>query len=293
MSGKTGSIAGLLLLVCVAADAGASSGGISGLSGNPANGGDICNICHSGGTVPTVTITGPLTVQAGSTSRYQLVISGGQQVAGGLDVSVDGGSLSAIDAGTYILNGEVTHTTPRDAVGFPFPAVTFEFDWTAPLSAGTVHMYGAGNSVDLASATNGDAAAADELQIVVEGATATPGESSGPDLSPLLVTGFDVSTGDISLSYETACGASDNSIHYGPLDQVATHGWTGSECAIGSGGTYGAFHPGSGSYFFVVVGHDGSVEGSYGKGPAPLERPDYPGSVCGRIQDLGNTCVQP
>ena len=46
-----------------------------------------------------------------------------------------------------------------------------------------------------------------------------------------------------------------------------------------------------GSYFFVIVGDDDAVEGSYGPDGALTERPAS--GACGLAQDLGNTCAQP
>src|SRR3990172_1566682 len=50
--------------------------GITGYSGNPAtNGGAICTNCHSGGIVPTVTLSGPPSVAPSATNSYALTIS--------------------------------------------------------------------------------------------------------------------------------------------------------------------------------------------------------------------------
>lgn len=143
----------------------AFSGGISGYSGNPAtNGGATCTLCHSGGIVPSVSLSGPNSVAPGSTHTYTLTISGGQEVAGGLDVSVTGGMLTVSAAGTKLLNNEITHTASKPAAN---GEVTFSFDWTAPVS-GSVTMYAAGNSVDGQSGAQGDNSAATQLSIAVE-----------------------------------------------------------------------------------------------------------------------------
>lgn len=142
------------------------SSGMSGYSGNPAtNNGRICTTCHSGGSGPSVSMSGPSMVEVGSTSAYSLLIQGGQKVAGGFDVSATQGTLVASESGTQLMNGEVTHTRPRsaDAAG----DVTFQWDWTAPATAGTVTMYGAGNSVDLDGDDDGDNANSDSLQVQV------------------------------------------------------------------------------------------------------------------------------
>ena len=51
---------------------GAFSGGIASTSFSPVTG---CNGCHSGGTVPTVTLTGPTSVDPDSTNEYTLTVS--------------------------------------------------------------------------------------------------------------------------------------------------------------------------------------------------------------------------
>jgi len=113
---------------------------------------------------------------------------------------------------------------------------------------------------------------------------ATPGEAVD-----LRVLGFDPDSGNLAVWYSPACQASDHDLYFGLLDQVSTHGWSGAECGIGAGGMYSIFAPGSDSYFFVVVGHGGVVEGSYGRDSAGTERPTSAAS-CGRVQDLTNSC---
>ena len=144
-----------------------SSEGISGRSGNPATfEGQICTACHFGGATPVVTLNGPTTVDAGTTNLYTLTISGGQEIAGGLDVSVTDGTLQVVDTDMQILDGEVTQTMPRnaDATG----SVSFEFEWTAPSEVGSIDMYGAGNSVDLNGGKSGDDASTDSMTITVQ-----------------------------------------------------------------------------------------------------------------------------
>ena len=287
-------VVGLFLLLPFAAliKPQASSSGINGFSGDPATGGLTCNKCHSGGATPSVTLSGPTLVQPGETNIYSLTVGGGQEEAGGLDVSASQGALAIADLGTYLLGGEVVHSNPRLVNPVTFE-VTWSFRWTAPLTGGTVTLYGAGNSVNLQSGNNGDAANTDTLTITVAG-NSTPGEVSGPDQSPMLVTGFDRATGDLSLSYETGCGTTDNNLYFGPLDQVATWNWSGDTCNIGVSGTYAGFNPGPDSYFFVVVGNDNTSEGSYGTmrrtDGSESERDDFPSNGCGQTQDLSQSC---
>jgi hypothetical protein len=122
---------------------------------------------------------------------------------------------------------------------------------------------------------------------------ATPGEATD-----LLVTGYDSGTGAISISWTPACGASDHHVEFGPLDSVETYGYSGQDCSIGSGGSYTAFNPGPGSFFFMVVGNDGAgIEGSYGistAGGSPAERPeDLLDPSCSLTQNLSQRCDGP
>lgn len=271
----------------------AFSNGVIGLSGNPAtNKGGFCTNCHTGGVAPFVVIAGPSPVAAGSMNVYSLQISGGQSTAGGLDVSVDGGTLIASDPGTHATTGEVGPEITHDA---PRPVnmqgrVIFSFTWQAPATPGTYTFYGAGNSVNLNGNFNGDNAATATFQVVVEGAAGTPGETSDPALQPLLATGYDDISGDISVSFATGCNTDDNNIYYGPLSLVSTLGFTGEVCDVGIAGT-AAFNPGTGSYFFLVVGNQALVEGSYGRDDGSVERSPFVGNACGEAQDLSASCT--
>ena len=267
----------------------AFSSGLLGYSGNPStNSGNFCALCHNTGIAPTVTLTGPTVVAPGSTNSYTLVISGGQQTAGGLDVSATSGTLSVNDAGTQLLGGEITHVAPRMVNGNL--EVVFTFAWQAPFLPGNAILYAAGNSVDLQGGTNGDNAGATSLQLSVQIASGTPGESSTDGLAPLLVSGYDDSTDEISISYESGCETDDNNIYFGDLSQVSTMGWSGEACNIGTLGT-ATFSPGNGSYFFVVVGNKADKEGSYGRSSDGLEREPFMLAFCGDTQDISDACL--
>jgi hypothetical protein len=285
-------LAGIGLLVGATPIVEASSTGVTGFSGDPSTGGLYCDQCHSGGVVPVVTISGPTAVGTGTTNTYTLTIAGGQAIAGGLDISASGGSLS-VNAGEFnmqLLGGEITHSAPRPAQGFP-RRVVWSFDWTAPAAPGTSTIYGAGNSTNDGNGSNGDAAAITMLQVSVTGAAGTPGETSEPGiLPPLLVTGYNNLTGEISISYESSCETDQNNIYYGNLADVSLWNWTDQVCDIGVGGA-GAFTPAGDSIFFVVVGNKSGKEGSYGQSSAGMERSTTLANVCGETQDLSGTCM--
>lgn len=159
----------LAAVLAAALPAPANNGGIPGYSGNPAhNGGQICNSCHSGGVAPLVVLSGPSTVDGGTTHTYSVSVSGGQQVACGFGASAGDGELLVAEPGTQIFNGDATHTAPRAVDGMG--GCTFTFDWMAPYAGGSVEIYAAGNSVNDNAQTAGDQAAADSLTVMVNGA---------------------------------------------------------------------------------------------------------------------------
>lgn len=265
----------------------AYSSGIFGRSGNPAtNGGSTCNACHSGGTTPTVTLTGPSSVTPSSSNTFTLRIAGGQRVAGGLDVSTTAGTLGVIDIGTQLLSGEITHDNPRAAA--TDGSVTFTFQWTAPATPGSATLYAAGNSVDLSGSSGGDRAGTTSKIVTINAAQA-PGEAATGALAPLRVTAFDRATGTMTISYGVPCGATDHAVVWGPLAQVSTYGWNGQACSIGNTGT-ASFTPGPGNRFLVVVARNGSREGSYGTDGDGAERPPFGSGACGATFDLAGRC---
>lgn len=138
-----------------------------------------CNTCHSGGSTPTVTLTGPTTVSADSTNQYtlQIAVIGGQN-RGGLNVATSDGVFAVgggASSGTQIMagqggRGEVTHTNPKTASG---SFITFSFLWTAPSSPTIVTLDGWGNAVDGNGNTTGDKATLATLDVTVEEAPPT------------------------------------------------------------------------------------------------------------------------
>lgn len=121
----------------------------------------------------------------------------------------------------------------------------------------------------------------------------TPGETAGAQRQPLRVTAYDGASGVLSLTYGAACAALDNNLVYGDLSGVSTYAYTGAACSIGNTGAFDWLPPGGAPshLFLLIVGHDGSVEGSYGRNSAHAERPPHTGlASCGIPQDLSNPC---
>jgi hypothetical protein len=118
----------------------------------------------------------------------------------------------------------------------------------------------------------------------------TPGEASGPAGSAMRVTGHDPGAGSVTVSYEPACGATDHTVYFGNLAELAAGAYSGSSCGHGTSGS-ATFAPGAGDVYWIVVASDGTVEGSYGRDSGGSERPeDTQPSACNLPQDLGGSC---
>jgi hypothetical protein len=123
---------------------------------------------------------------------------------------------------------------------------------------------------------------------------ATPGQASRPQVSAQQMrASYNRVTGQVEVAYTPACSASNHTIYFGNLAGVSTYDYTGAACNVGISGT-ASFNPGPGSAFFLVVGHDGAVEGSYGQRSSGVERPEdtaTPG--CDLPQNLAGSCDPP
>lgn len=124
-------------------------------------------------------------------------------------------------------------------------------------------------------------------------AATTPGEASGLTSGQLLVTGYDRVSGGITITYAPACSATQNNIEVGDLTRTAmsSYNWSNRACNIGNTGT-ATFYPGLDAYFFIIVGRDASVEGSYGRASSGAERPESTTNVnCANVpQQLASRC---
>jgi hypothetical protein len=100
-----------------------------------------CN-CHS--TTPnsniTVTLSGPDTVAAGSTTNYTFSVSTtGSFTRGGIDIAVSNGTLNiGTSSGIKMLSGEIVHNARFTG------ATTKTFTYTAPSTPGVITMYATG-----------------------------------------------------------------------------------------------------------------------------------------------------
>jgi hypothetical protein len=99
-------------------------------------------------------------------------------------------------------------------------------------------------------------------------------------------------TGEIDFSYTPACDATDHTVYYGDLANIATYDWSDAACNVGISGN-ASFNPGAmDNMFFVVVANNSLEEGSYGQDSGGLERPEDIGTpTCDHVQNLAQvTC---
>jgi hypothetical protein len=123
-----------------------------------------------------------------------------------------------------------------------------------------------------------------------------PGEASLPDVAVEQMRARRLTDGRMELAYTPACDAMDHTVFFGPLEDVATHGYDDAHCAAGVTGVT-LVDPPPGDVFFVIVGKneigiDDPREGSYGRDSDGVERPEASGvAACDVPQDLPSvTC---
>jgi uncharacterized protein (TIGR03382 family) len=153
----------------VSSSALANSTGVTGRSGKQGQNATCTSSgCHSGGgTAPTVTLEGPDSLEPGKTGNYRIIISGGPGAEAGFNVAVssDDATLNA-GAGSQKLSRELTHSNPRP---FSNNQAVFDFTLMAPANAGTITLFGAGNSSNNNGVVTGDASALVQKTISVGG----------------------------------------------------------------------------------------------------------------------------
>lgn len=135
--------------------------------------GDGC-ICHGAtSSAVSVTISGADTVLIGSTNTYTVTITGGPLVRGGTNIATSSGTLDvAQGSGLRKVGNELTHSAPKAPAN---NAVTFDFTFTAPNTAGNAILYANGNSVNFNGNSAGDAwNFAPNKTVVVSATSAAP-----------------------------------------------------------------------------------------------------------------------
>jgi hypothetical protein len=121
--------------------------------------------CHSlnpsGSTTVTITAaSGNFNVDPGSTTTYTATVANPTQAGAGIDISLtDANGLNVgtlapgAGSGLQLLNGELTHLSPKSMTG---GQAQFQFTWTAPNAAGQYTLQAAGNAVNLSGTNSGD-----------------------------------------------------------------------------------------------------------------------------------------
>ena len=117
-----------------------------------------CTSCHGSSADSNVRVglsSSTSEIYPGDTVTITLQVSSTDtsHSAAGLNVSATAGTLAA-GSNNQAKSGEITHSSPQslDSSG----AVSFDFDWTAGSSSGSVTLYGAGNAVDENGGKSGD-----------------------------------------------------------------------------------------------------------------------------------------
>jgi hypothetical protein len=118
-----------------------------------------------------------------------------------------------------------------------------------------------------------------------------PGEASPQgDGGAHLRASWDAAGSEIDVTYAPACNATDHTIYWGPLSGVSHHEYHEAKCGLGVSGT-AAFTPPEGDVFFLVVGNDGSQEGSYGVDSSAVPRLEAVGTpLCDLPRAFAATC---
>ncbi len=159
-----------------------------------AQGSTGCNSCHGGGLTPTVSFSGPTSVEAGSSTEYTLTVSSpGSQIAAGLAVDASIGDLTpggSQSAQTTLIpsghgNNNITQSSPKIGNG---SETVFSFIFEAPNEGGDLLLQAWGNAVNDNNATTGDAAAKATFNVTVEAPPPPPVPATSPIAQLALVT---------------------------------------------------------------------------------------------------------
>ena len=151
----------------------ADASGRAGRSGATAGVTCASAACHAvGAAIPTVTITGPASVAAGSTTTYTVMVAGGPAATWGIDVAAAGATLTTSGTGTKLLRNEIVHSAPS-ASG------TFTFNLVAPAAPGTATIFAAGLSGDKDGTEAGDGTGTTSMTVTVTAAGGGGGAPGG------------------------------------------------------------------------------------------------------------------
>ena len=174
--------AGVLSVCLFSVSALANIGGITTRSGkNPSMtcAGSGCHSAPANTARPTVTLSGPTSLNAGETGNFTLVIAGGPGAVGGMNVAVDSAQAS-LQPGTGMRKqaAEITHSAPK---AFSNGEVRFDFTMIAPAAGGSVRIFAAGNSTNNDGTNGGDTSTATTMDVTIVGSSGGTDGGTQPD----------------------------------------------------------------------------------------------------------------
>jgi hypothetical protein len=199
----------------------ANASGLAGYSGKPnlaAPAGESCNKCHAGGAAPTVSLTGPASLAAGTTGTYSLVVKTTASRAAGGIAATDGIVLTPVSN----LRDSFGEMVPNGGVAASGGQATFTFEVRAPLTGTALQLWAVGLAENGNGGTSGDKAAHTTLNVTVTGGAPPALDAGG--------SGTDASTGS----------PSDGGTSGGTFGTSGTGGASGSSGTSGTGGTSGS-----------------------------------------------------
>jgi MYXO-CTERM domain-containing protein len=177
-------VLGVLYVLAIPAPGYAFNNGAS-VVGHSGATGAVCNNCHSGGTAPTVALSGPTTLAAGATGQYSFTITSKSTTdkIAGCDVAVSSSAaqLTPISTTVQAAGGEIVH---KSAIPLSNGAVTVQLSVKAPATGGPLTLYAAGLVGDAVDTPTGKLAAKTMLAINVTG-----GAAGSPDGGVVLDAG--------------------------------------------------------------------------------------------------------
>ncbi len=177
--------AGALVAAALVAAAGAAQANNDGRqTGRSASGCAGGVSCHMSSPGAMVTLSGPMSLMAGSRGTYTLTVASSLAtfMAAGVDIAAvgAGASLVTISPSTQLRNGEITHMGRLPRAG---ANVQVQFTLVAPPTNGTVTLQAAGNAVNGDARTSGDSWVTTTFPVTITGGTAAPDAAVRPDAS--------------------------------------------------------------------------------------------------------------
>jgi hypothetical protein len=103
-----------------------------------------------------------------------------------------------------------------------------------------------------------------------------------------MTASYDQVSGILTINWQPTCSADNHAAFFGNIGDFSTY--TSAECVMGVSASHPMYPP-AGDIFWVVVGVNGTRQGSYGVNSDLVERPSDGGAWCGYFHDLSATCL--